>query len=340
MPTIAASDPVHVAVGIVAERENFFITRRPVGTHLAGKWEFPGGKVLPGESVLAALRRELHEELGIEVRAAEPFMKIHHRYPDKAVLLDVWRVTSFTGNPHGREGQEARWHSRIDLLRLDFPEADLPIQRRLWLPTLYGISVCARYGRGEFLRRLEFALTAGLRLLQLREPGMEAGEFLALAREVVTLCHRHDAKVLLNVDVSLVDDSGADGIHLSSTRLMQLSTRPRTERSFVAASCHNEAELRRATEIGVDLVVIGPVLPTATHLHSAGIGWERFASLCLGAPPAVYALGGMRAADVARARVCGAQGLAMISGLWEAHDVADVVVACETSRDQTSAPAR
>src|SRR5438309_2315156 len=97
MPTIAASDVVHVAVGILTDRERFFITRRASDAHQGGKWEFPGGKVDHGESVSAALARELHEELCIDVHAARPLMQIQHRYPDKNVLLDVWSVSAYAG---------------------------------------------------------------------------------------------------------------------------------------------------------------------------------------------------------------------------------------------------
>jgi 8-oxo-dGTP diphosphatase len=331
MPSIAAEPVVHVAAGVIAEHGRYFITRRARDAHQGGKWEFPGGKVDRGESVLAALRRELHEELGIEVTAAQPFMRVRHAYPEKTVLLDVWSVTAYTGRPHGREGQEGRWVAQADMLALDFPAADLPVQRRLWLPSLYAISDCARLGRAEFFARLEVALTAGLRLLQLREPQMSEGEFVVLAREVSERCHPHGAKVLLNADPALVEPCGADGVHLSAHRLLRLERRPAAATQLVGASCHDESELARAAAIGADLVVIGPVAPTATHPQAVPLGWERFEKLCRAAVPAVYALGGMHADDLRRARQHGAQGVAMIGGLWAARDCAAVVAACESA---------
>ena len=91
-------------------------------------------------------------------------------------------MLDYTGAPHGREGQEARWASHAEMLTLDFPDADLPIQRRLWLPSLYAISDCARYGEAAFLERLDQALAGGLPLLQLREPMLPRARFVALAR--------------------------------------------------------------------------------------------------------------------------------------------------------------
>lgn len=120
---------VHVAVGIVAGADRaVLITRRPDHVHQGGLWEFPGGKVEHGESVIAALGRELREELGIAVRAAEPLLQTGYAYPDdRCVLLDVWRVTDFEGEPHGREGQPLVWASPGEMEQYTFPAADAPI---------------------------------------------------------------------------------------------------------------------------------------------------------------------------------------------------------------------
>lgn len=331
MPSTAANSLVHVAVGLLLDRDQVFITRRAANTHQGGKWEFPGGKLDDNEPVETALKRELHEELGIEVHAAQPWMQVHHRYPDREVLLDVWRIAAWDGTPHGREGQEARWTSVRELPKLDFPEADLPILRRLWLPPLYLISDAARLGRKEFLGRLERALKAGARLVQLREPDMPVHEFRALAIEIAGLCHRHDARVLLNTDPSLVEDCGADGVHLNSRRLMTLKERPLSQRFFVGASCHDAGELAQAMAIGADLAVLGPVARTASHPQAAPLGWERFTELCRSARLPVYALGGLRPSDLGAAREAGARGVAMIRGIWDATNLERVMLECTDS---------
>ena len=126
------SGTVNVAVGIVADPAGaILITRRPDHAHQGGLWEFPGGKVEAAETVAAALQRELQEELGIVVQAAEPWLQIRHAYPDKTVLLDVWRVTAWRGEPHGREGQPLKWVSPTRLADFAFPAADPPIIARL-----------------------------------------------------------------------------------------------------------------------------------------------------------------------------------------------------------------
>lgn len=119
---------IHVAVGVVENgRGEVFLTKRLAHQHQGDKWEFPGGKVEPGEAVLTALDRELCEEIGINVVAAEPLLLVEHDYPDKAVALDVYLVRGFVGQPHGREGQQGGWHAISALDELEFPAANGPI---------------------------------------------------------------------------------------------------------------------------------------------------------------------------------------------------------------------
>ncbi len=121
-------DPVHVLVGLIGDAQGrWLVNQRRPGTHLAGAWEFPGGKLQPGESRLAALRRELREELGIELVAAEPLLEIQHEYPDKRVRLDVWRVLEYRGAATAREGQLLDWVDVDALAGLPLLAADLPI---------------------------------------------------------------------------------------------------------------------------------------------------------------------------------------------------------------------
>ena len=102
------------------------IAQRPAGRHMAGRWEFPGGKVGRHETESAALARELHEELGVEVTAAAPFMRLTHSYEDRDVELSLWIVERFSGTPESRDGQRLQWVAPAQLAAADILEADQP----------------------------------------------------------------------------------------------------------------------------------------------------------------------------------------------------------------------
>jgi len=119
---------IHVVAGVLLDpSDRVLVARRPPGTHLAGHWEFPGGKLKPGEPREAGLAREFSEELGIRVLAASPLVRVEHSYPDRDVVLDVWTVESYSGEPHGREGQAIEWRDVGSLDAADFPPADAPV---------------------------------------------------------------------------------------------------------------------------------------------------------------------------------------------------------------------
>lgn len=123
---------VDVAVGLVINQAaEVLVSKRHAHQHQGNLWEFPGGKREAEESRFAALAREIHEEVGLAVHAAEPFLAIEHDYGDKHVLLDVWRVTEFSGEAEGREGQVLQWLPVDALSSLDFPAANLAILEAL-----------------------------------------------------------------------------------------------------------------------------------------------------------------------------------------------------------------
>jgi len=123
---------VHVAAGVIRDDAgNILIAKRPDHLHQGGLWEFPGGKVDAGETVERALARELLEELGITPTVISPLLEVRHDYPDKSVLLDVWNVTGFDGQPHGREGQAIEWVLQERLQDYEFPQANRPIIDRI-----------------------------------------------------------------------------------------------------------------------------------------------------------------------------------------------------------------
>lgn len=123
-----SKSPLHVAAAVIfGSGGQILIARRPEDKHQGGLWEFPGGKVELGETAFSALARELLEELGITDIQASPLIQITHDYPERSVLLDVYSVTDFVGNPKGCEGQPIQWVSPSALINYPFPEANQPI---------------------------------------------------------------------------------------------------------------------------------------------------------------------------------------------------------------------
>lgn len=119
---------VHVAVGVIVDSaHNVLITRRSQDAHQGGLWEFPGGKVEVGESLVAALTRELQEELGISIGRTSALLEIHHDYGDKQVLLDVHMVWDYSGEARSLENQPMAWVTPQALTQYAFPTANLAI---------------------------------------------------------------------------------------------------------------------------------------------------------------------------------------------------------------------
>ncbi|MDH5534312.1 MAG: Nudix family hydrolase [Betaproteobacteria bacterium] len=310
------ADRIEVAAAVITRDDGrFLLAQRPAGKVYAGYWEFPGGKIECGESPLGALQRELHEELGIEVEDAYPWITRDYDYQHAAVRLRFFRVAHWHGEPQGREGQSFAWQSARDIAVSPLLPANRPVLRALELPTVYGITHAAAIGVAEFSSRLENALKSGLRLIQIREKMFGRNELRGFSVQAIAAAHRHGARVLINTDAALASDLGADGVHFTSAQLGELDTRPLL--NLVGASCHDATELERAILIGADFVVLGPVLPTASHPGQPGMGWERFADLIQDYPLPVYALGGLRLRDLARAWQAGAHGIAMMRGAWE-----------------------
>jgi 8-oxo-dGTP diphosphatase len=303
-------------VAAVIERADgwFLLAQRPAGKAYAGYWEFPGGKIEPGESAAAALSRELREELGIEVERARPWLTRDHDYEHAAVRLRFFRVTRWRGEPRPREAQRFCWQRAAGLTVSPMLPANGPIFRALALPAVYGISNAAGLGVEEFLRRLGRALERGLRLVQVREKALPAPALAALLDEVLALAHRHGARVLVNADAELARRAGADGVHYTAAQLRRAAARPAA--ALFAASCHDAEELARAAALGADFVVLGPVQPTPSHPGVPALGWERFARLVEASPLPVYALGGLDERDAEAAAAAGAHGIAMMRGAW------------------------
>jgi 8-oxo-dGTP diphosphatase len=310
------SDPVEVAVAVLLRHDGaVLLARRPRGKVYAGYWEFPGGKVEPGEPVAGALRREIREELGVEIDRAYPWITRTFSYPHANVRLHFHRVFAWRGEPRALEHEALAWQQPDSVEVEPLLPANGPVLRSLLLPAEYAISRASELGVEHFLSRLESRLRGGLRLVQLREKHLEPRALRDLAQRAVALARARGARVLVNADAMLAREVGADGVHLTAEQVRSITVRP--EVAWCGASCHSSEELRRAESLGVDFAVLGPVRATPTHPDSMLLGWERFREIATGAAIPVYALGGVTPRDLDQARTCGAHGIAMVRGAWE-----------------------
>jgi len=307
---------IDVAAAILIRPDGaVLLAQRPPGKVYPGYWDFPGGKLEPGEAPAQALARELHEELGVDIEDPAPWLTRVYTYPHGTVRLHFFRVRQWSGEPHGREGQAFSWQ-RVDALTVaPMLPANAPVFRALALPTEYAISNAGEVGEAAFLAALRRRLAGGLRLVQLREKTMPADRLVRLAHEVVRLVRAAGGIVLVNGDVALARESDAHGVHLTAAQLAAARTRPALE--FVGASIHGAEELRNAEALELDFAVLGPLAATPTHPRARMLGWEGFERIARDAAIPVFAIGGLVRGDLERAWVHGAHGLAMIRGAWD-----------------------
>jgi 8-oxo-dGTP diphosphatase len=196
---------VEVAAAVLQKPDGpFLLAQRPAGKAYAGYWEFPGGKIEPGETPHHALVRELREELGITVATAYPWITRVFTYPHATVRLNFFRVTAWSGELHPHEGQQFAWQHLPDISVAPVLPANAPILRALSLPPLYAISNAQELGEAEFLRRLEAALHNGLRLVQLREKNYSREALRELAQKMLPLIRQHDAQLLVTTPMNCV----------------------------------------------------------------------------------------------------------------------------------------
>jgi len=311
---------IDVAAGILARPDGqILLACRPEGKPWPGWWELPGGKIEPGETVLQALARELHEEIGIRVIRAQNWITRVHSYPERKVRLGFCRVTDWQGEPYGREGQQLRWSTLSDALRMEnLLPATYPPLRWLTLPDRYAISGIANpAGLPAWFSRLENLLAAGIQLVQWREPvwpqGPADATLHAAMQQTLTMCRKAGARLLVNSAHPQSWWQEADGVHLRAADAAIRDVRP--DVATVGTSAHTAAELAQACKIDADFAVLGPVYPTASHLDQPGIGWSHFAELVATASLPVYALGGQSPDTLDDALRHGAHGIAAIRGL-------------------------
>ena len=319
---MTAAKLTEVAAAVLLREENgkseYLLACRPEGKVYAGYWEFPGGKVEPGETYAAALARELEEELGIVVDTAWPWLTRRFVYPHAHVRLKFFRVPAWHGQVAPLEHSGFSWVPLGGEPTVDpVLPANGPILNALALPDTYAITCAEENGVDAELIRLEAALENGLRLVQIRDKKLPPEIRERFAISVITRVRAHPgARVLINAEgaegTALAARIGADGVHYTAPGLMALCARPALP--IVAASCHSDAELAQAAALGLDFVVFGPVQTTLTHPETPPLGWDQFARRIDDLPLPVYALGGLGPDTLNTARTHGAHGIAQMRG--------------------------
>jgi 8-oxo-dGTP diphosphatase len=296
-----------VAVGVLLRADRaVLLADRPEGKPYPGYWEFPGGKIEPGESVEHALARELHEELGVDIGRPAPWVTFEFDYPHAYVRLHFCRVYDWRGTPHGREGQ------RLDFFRLDgsLPQPLLPaaVPALRWLALPGQCAIASVDGRevGAVLAALDAQLARGARLVIVDPSAAAAGGALGpVLPAIVSRARAFGAPVM-------VGGGGApavDGRLLATNELAQLDARPAVD--WLGARADARDDLGRAGRLGCDFVLVGPVLPVEGRPAAATIGWHGAAEMLRDAPLPVYLFGGLQRGDLVRAIAAGAHGIVL-----------------------------
>lgn len=304
-----------VAVGVLySDDERILLAQRPPNKPYPGYWEFPGGKIEAGESAADALRRELHEELGIAVGVLYPWLRRTYAYPSRTVELNFFRIRDWHGELHAREQQQLAWQRPDQAEVAPMLPPNAPILHALSLPQLMAISAAGE-DSDAFWPRYRAALERGVRLIQLREKALASDAWRRFVAAALEIAAPFKAIVILNGDVELAAELGAAGVQLTGAQLRNLDVRP--DLAWVGASCHDAKELQRAISLGCDYALLSPVLPTQTHPDAPMLGWETFSDIAAGSAIPVFALGGMRFDLQETAWQHGAHGIAVLRAAWQ-----------------------
>jgi 8-oxo-dGTP diphosphatase len=330
--SVTTSNVVEAAVGVIQHKNGLvLLAERPAGKPWAGYWEFPGGKVEVNETPELALKRELQEELGIAVTFCYPWLTRTFDYPAKydtsgnlespakTVKLHFFVVVDWQGEPKGLEQQVLSWQNPKKISVHPILPANAPIFGGLGLSPLYAITNLGEQGETQFFKHLAQALQNGLMMIQVREKQLSVEDYQKFAQRVITLALPYQTKVFLNsscvnADLNLVSQLNASGVHFTGEDLMQLQQRPAN--MLCGASCHGAQQLAHAAKLGLDYVMLSPVMATRSHDDVMPLGWDAFTDLIKGYALPVYALGGMQVSDLHHARMHGAHGIAMQRSIW------------------------
>ena len=294
---------IHVAIALLFHQNQVLVGWREAKQHQGNKHEFPGGKVEEGEKPLQACRREIQEEVGIDIELWHPFDFIRHEYEDVIVHLHLFHA-SVAEAQLAQIQQPWKWYSREQLQQLNFPKANAVILKKLLWPQMIKISSnLADLHQLDKVQMLYWRVDANA----------EQAEKLAtlLAEQLSQLIINHDLYLLLDEQ----QQQSIQTLHLKQAQLNQLSTSDLVIGKRYIAACHDHASTQRAEQLGCEAIFLSPVLPTATHTEVEPLGWITFEKIAKQIQIPVYALGGMNKDDLSLAQSHHAYGIAGIRGI-------------------------
>lgn len=298
---------VNVAIGLLLHQSKVLVGWREAKQHQGNKHEFPGGKVEKDETPEQACTREIFEEVGIGIEKWHIFDVIQHQYDDIEVHLHLFHA--FVAEEQLQSIQKPwTWYERGQLKALNFPQANNAIIERLIWTNFIKIT-----DQWTDIHQLPAHTSMYLRLHH------ELGT--VLCSSVIESINQlpSDLLQLLIVNIATWQQLDRDvqkqisAIHYKQHQLMTLKQNDLVVGIRTIAACHDRLSLNRADQLGLDAVILSPVLPTSTHPDTSHLGWDEFRKLTQTLQIPVFALGGLRPADLAFAQTNHAYGIAGIS---------------------------
>lgn len=309
---------MHVmAAALLDPRGRVLLAQRPPGKHLAGLWEFPGGKLEPGETPWMALVRELREEIGITLLRAEPLIRVPCHDSSRDLVLDTWRGEHWEGQPQSLEGQALQWVLPAQVDPTILARGDRAILQALRLPTRCAITPAdiPPEQTDRWFQRIGRAIECGPQLVQLRLPLWPRQQMREFAANLLPPSRRDGSPLLLHGDIEGARMLGI-GVQLDRHDLHVLSERPLPLSQLVGADCHDASDLAQAGRLGVDFAILAPAVSTAGAVQGTAWDWASFQLLAEAAALPVYARGGLATAHVTEARANSGQGVAGSRDFW------------------------
>ena len=304
---------IKVVGGLIIQENKLLIAQRTKNSDHPLKWEFPGGKIKQNESPEDALKRELKEELGINIDGCSPWIIRHHSYEHASVRLHFFLVSQWSGDVIPQENQNIKWSDLRNPEVTPILEANSVIFKALSLPPIYAITNFSEL-KDKFLIALKRKIENGLQLIQIREKSLEINDLIYFCKEIQKLTKNYDTSILLNSHIELAKDLGLDGVHLNSSQIYQDLSIPKGW--IIGASCHTLEDLKMVEDKKYSFALLSPVKKTQSHPEVKPMGWEKFKQIINGFQIPIYALGGMTEYDKNNAYASGSIGIASQRAIW------------------------